>query len=168
MVQPNNFVSGILNTLQAYTAPSAICITTPAIAMFQRLGIFLLAVRVTMPLMADSVSVFDVVRFDEQRCESVPDRVASEAPLEVRLDDQPFSVIMRTAGADEDLAAGFLFTESVIADASDVARIETGRTPNIVNVSLAPRRAITIPTLLKQRRQVVMNSSCGMCGRRTL
>ena len=121
-----------------------------------------------MPLVADSVSVFDVVRFDQQQCDAVSDRVASEAPLEVRLDGQPFSVIMRTAGADEDLAAGFLFTEGVIADASDLQRIDTGTVPNVVNVSLAPRRAATVPVLLSQRRQVVMNSSCGMCGRRTL
>jgi FdhD protein len=118
--------------------------------------------------MADSVAVFDVVRFDQQVCETVHDQVAAEAPLEVRLEGQPFSVIMRTSGADEDLAAGFLFTEGVIADAGDVRAIETGREPNVVNVSLVPRRAATVPAILSQRRQVVMNSSCGMCGRRTL
>ena len=36
IVHPNACVSGIRKTLQAYTAPSAICMTTPAAAMGQR------------------------------------------------------------------------------------------------------------------------------------
>ena len=34
--QPNALVNGMRNTLQAYTAPSAICMTTPAAAITQR------------------------------------------------------------------------------------------------------------------------------------
>jgi FdhD protein len=75
---------------------------------------------------------------------------------------------MRTPGADGDLAAGFLFSEGVVAEAGEIQRIETGKSPNEVDVSLAPSRAAVVPELLSQRRQVVMNSSCGMCGRRTL
>ena len=36
IVHPNSCVSGIRKTLQAYTAPSAICMTTPAAAIGQR------------------------------------------------------------------------------------------------------------------------------------
>jgi FdhD protein len=39
------------------------------------------------------------------------DRVAVEEPLEVRVHGHPFAVIMRTPGADRELAAGFLFAE---------------------------------------------------------
>lgn len=119
-------------------------------------------------VMANSVQLYDVVRFDQLRSDMAPDRVAAEAPLEVRIEGQPFSVIMRTPGADEDLAAGFLFTEGVITEAGQVRRIDVGPSPNAINVSLVPRRATIVPHLLRQRRQVVMNSSCGLCGRRTL
>jgi FdhD protein len=118
--------------------------------------------------MADGVQPFDVVRFDGRRSSPHVDHVAAEAPLEVRLQGQPFSVIMRTPGADEDLAAGFLFSEGVVAEAGEIQRIEIGKSPNEIDVSLAPGRAAVVPDLLSQRRQVVMNSSCGMCGRRTL
>jgi FdhD protein len=118
--------------------------------------------------MADGVQPFDVVRFDGRRSSADIDRIAAEAALEVRLEGQPFSVIMRTPGADEDLAAGFLFSESVIAEAGEIRRMETSKTPNVIDVSLAPRRAAIVPELLSQRRHVVMNSSCGLCGRRTL
>src|SRR5580765_4748067 len=117
--------------------------------------------------MSDPVQSFDVVRFDAGRSVAGRDRIAAEAPLEVRLEGQPFSVIMRTPGADEDLAAGFLFSEGVVSEAAEIQQIDIVD-PNIVNVSLAPSRAAAVPDLLSQRRQVVMNSSCGMCGRRTL
>jgi hypothetical protein len=43
MLQPNCFDNGMRNTLQAYTAPSAIWRNTPAIAMTQRLAGFMSA-----------------------------------------------------------------------------------------------------------------------------
>src|SRR5260221_4410165 len=36
MLHPNCFASGVRKTLQAYTAPNAICRKTPAVAMTQR------------------------------------------------------------------------------------------------------------------------------------
>ena len=41
----------------------------------------------------------------------------------MRLHDQPFAVIMRTPGADRELAAGFLLAERVIAGADDLGTI---------------------------------------------
>jgi len=109
-----------------------------------------------------------VLKTDRQQTTEAVDRVAAEVPLEVRLHGEPFSVIMRTPGADHDLCIGFLFTEGVLRGAGDIARVEDGDAPNVVNVTLTPERATIVPELLGQRRQVAMNSSCGMCGRRTL
>src|SRR4051794_41675539 len=38
------------------------------------------------------------------------DLLATEEPLEIRVDGEPLTVTMRTPGDDIDLAAGFLFT----------------------------------------------------------
>lgn len=118
--------------------------------------------------MADAVQPFDVLRFDDQQPSAGIDRIAAEVALEVRLEHQPFSVIMRTPGDDRNLAAGFLLSEGVICGAEDVQSIEEGGSPNVVDVKLSEQRARAVPNLLSQRRQVVMNSSCGMCGRRSL
>ena len=118
--------------------------------------------------MADAFQVFDVVRVDDRGIRSAADHVAAEQPLEVRLEGHPFSVIMRTPGADEDLALGFLYSESVILRPGDVRRVERTDSPNVINVRLSRDRAEILPDLLGGRRQVVTNSSCGMCGRRTL
>src|SRR6185295_12505434 len=116
--------------------------TTPAAAMTQRLGMVVVWPRgYHFRLMPDAVQPFDVVRFDQRRSCADVDRIAAEAPLEVRLEGRPFSVIMRTPGADQDLAAGFLFSEGVIAEAGEIQHIDIGASPNAINVSLAPSRA---------------------------
>jgi FdhD protein len=102
------------------------------------------------------------------------DSAAAEEPLEVRLHGEPFAVIMRTPGADCELAAGFLLAERVITTADDLGTIahctdpDAGHPENIVNVTLADGPATAIEPLLAGRRQVTTSSACGMCGRRTI
>jgi FdhD protein len=102
------------------------------------------------------------------------DRAATEEPLEIRLHGRAFAVIMRTPGADPELAAGFLFSERVLTTVDDLVSIEPCSYPsaenpeNIVNVTLAPARETALADLLDQRRRIVTNASCGMCGRLTI
>jgi FdhD protein len=95
------------------------------------------------------------------------DVVAAEEPLEVRVDGEPIAVIMRTPGADGDLAAGFLHSERVIRSAGDIRELE--RHPdsrNLMNVRVTA--AESTASALSASRRVVMNSSCGLCGRVTI
>jgi FdhD protein len=57
------------------------------------------------------------------------DHAATEEPLEIRLHGRPFAVIMRTPGADRELAAGFLLSERVLASADDLGTLEYCTTP---------------------------------------
>ena len=124
--------------------------------------------------MSEALRTVDVVRVRGRARASESDRAATEEPLEVRLHGQPFAVIMRTPGADRELAAGFLLAERVIAGADDLGTIAHCRDPeadhpeNVVNVTLVNSSAAAIERLLAGRRQVTTNSSCGMCGRRTI
>ena len=112
-----------------------------------------------------AVRPVDVVR-DGTR--TVVDQVAVEEPLEVRLNGAPFAVIMRTPGADQDLALGFAFAEGLVARRADVERIDCDPSGDIVNIVFARGRGDAIAEALAGRRQVTVNSSCGLCGRRTL
>jgi FdhD protein len=102
------------------------------------------------------------------------DRAATEEPLEVRLHNKPFAVIMRTPGADRELASGFLLSEGVLKSADDLGTLEYCTDPgaehpeNIINVSLVNGAAESLDALLAGRRNVTTNSSCGMCGRLTI
>src|SRR5580765_6669337 len=116
----------------------------------------------------------DVVRVRGGARAAESDAAATEEPLEVRLHGQPFAVIMRTPGADRELAAGFLLAERVIAGADDLGTIAYCADPgadhpeNVVDVTLANGSAAAVERLLAGRRQVTTNASCGMCGRRTI
>jgi FdhD protein len=118
--------------------------------------------------MNDSSRSIDLWRFAGGRRDQARDRVVVEEALEVRLNGHPFAVIMRTPGADADLAAGFLFSEGVVRSKDDIQRIDIPEGASTLNVVLSRSRAEILPELLDSRRNVAQNSSCGFCGRRTL
>lgn len=92
----------------------------------------------------------------------------------MRVNGASFAVIMRTPGADRDLAAGFLLAEDVIRGADEIAAIEycedatdEGR-GNTLNVTVTGDAVARLTARLGERRQVMMTASCGLCGRRTI
>src|SRR5207245_10493693 len=60
-----------------------------------------------------------VLRYGEQT-ERRDDQLAAEEPLELRLDGEPLTVMMRTPGHDRELALGFCYGEGIIRDVADV------------------------------------------------
>jgi FdhD protein len=121
-----------------------------------------------------SFRTVDVTRVRGAEQTLATDCAAAEEPLEVRLHGRSFAVIMRTPGADRELAAGFLFAERVITSAADLGTIayctdqDAEHPENIVNVSLVDGSSATIERMLADRRQVTTNSSCGLCGRQSI
>jgi FdhD protein len=102
------------------------------------------------------------------------EHVAVEEPMEVRVNGAPFAVVMRTPGADRDLAAGFLLAEDVIHTSDEIGLIEycvdaddEGR-GNVLNVTVTGEAVTRLDDRLSNRRQVMMTASCGLCGRRTI
>jgi FdhD protein len=103
-----------------------------------------------------------------------PDRLATEEPMAVQArgpDQEPVSVsvTMRTPGNDFELAVGFLFTEGLVGDPSDVAAVRyCDVTPgeqhyNVVTVDLHVPFARDFGA-----RNFYASSSCGICGKASL
>jgi FdhD protein len=110
----------------------------------------------------------EVLRYEDGEVRRVTDELACEEPLEIRVRGRAISVAMRTPGHDDELAAGFLFTEGVIRRREDVLRIEPcGRDEagNVLNVQLAPDVYVDFDRLT---RHVFASSSCGVCGKATI
>jgi FdhD protein len=102
------------------------------------------------------------------------DLAAVEEPIEVRLHGRAFAVIMRTPGEDRALAAGFLLSEGVVRSAADIGAVEHCRHPdrpdghNVIDVYLVGESRSALDQVVAERRNVVTNSSCGLCGRLTI
>jgi FdhD protein len=100
-----------------------------------------------------------------------PDVLAVEEPLEIRVEGQAVAVVMRTPGADRELAAGFLLTEGIIKSARDLFDITTCVTPgnagagNTVDAALANPASFDVEKL---SRHVFTSSSCGICAKATI
>src|SRR6478752_2553287 len=139
-----------------------------------RMGLAMRGIIAVRWRMSEALRSVEVVRVRGGARTSQRDCAAAEEPLEVRLHGRPFAVIMRTPGADCELAAGFLLSERVITCADDLGAIAHCTEPtadhpeNIVNVTLANGSSEAIDRLLAARRQVTTTSSCGLCGRRTI
>src|SRR5687767_12493707 len=71
----------------------------------------------------DSFRGVDITRVCGAARTSDVDRAATEEPLEIRLHGRPFAVVMRTPGADRELAAGFLLSERVLRTPDDLGTI---------------------------------------------
>jgi len=89
-----------------------------------------------------------------------------EEPLLIRIDEKPYSVVMRTPGEELFHAAGFCLGEGIADTPDDFAAIGYCKDldPNVIDVRLTPKRREQIPDLLK-RRGFVSQTSCGICGK---
>jgi FdhD protein len=134
----------------------------------------------TVPGEKGSIRYFDIKRVEDDETCSVSDAVATEEPLEIRLAyshadgkraQKSISVTMRTPGNDEELAAGFLFTEGMIRRRADLESIAPCGPPapnglvNVVRVELG--RDVTVD-LDRLERHFYTSSSCGVCGKSSL
>lgn len=123
--------------------------------------------------------------------QSVPDLLAIEEPLEIRLayggaeagqpgslsggavagKMQNLAVTMRTPGHDADLALGFLFTEGIIAGGQDVEAVEHVFLPcseNRQNTIMITLKEGVVPNLRQAERNFYTTSSCGVCGKASI
>jgi FdhD protein len=114
----------------------------------------------------DTIAV-PIRRIHGEDTEAAGDLLAVEEPLEIRMDGRSLAITMRTPGHDFELAAGFLFSEGILAERSQIASIEWADDPkaNVVNVALAPG---VDADLSRAERNFYMTSSCGVCGKASI
>lgn len=126
-----------------------------------------------MPMTDLSKSV-NIKRFKAGAWSDEPDVVAVEEPLEIRLEfglqgkrqSKSLSVTMRTPGADGELVAGFLFTEGIVQNASEILSLKhQDFRKNVMLAAIAPEHSIEMNRL---ERHFYTTSSCGVCGKTSI
>jgi FdhD protein len=119
-----------------------------------------------------------ISRYDAGAWKTSDDEIASEEPLQLLLDGEPLSVIMRTPGNDIELALGLLHAERVITSLGDVVSLhisaETDEREARVAVAadLLESNAVDVrlarTAARRPRRSFLSSSACGVCGATTL
>ena len=115
-----------------------------------------------------------VRRWESGRWSESPDSVVMEEPLQLLLDGTPLSVVMRTPGADIELALGLFFAEGVVGSAADVRLLrisaESGESEQGVAVDASIVESNQVDVQLKvaparrPERSMLASSACGVCG----
>jgi FdhD protein len=110
-----------------------------------------------------SIALTSVDQWEDGALAHAHDYLAVEEPLEIRIGSTPISVTMRTPGHDLELAAGFLFTEGIISQRTDLLAIEIGGA-NTVQTRITEGAGAQ----LNFQRNFFAASSCGICGKATI
>jgi FdhD protein len=113
-----------------------------------------------------------ISRYERGEFEEKADDLATEEPLEIRIEGQSVAVLMRTPGHDRELAAGFLVGENIVRKADDIFEITVcgekaagSDETNVVNVTLKnPARF----DATKFSRNFISSASCGICGKTSI
>ncbi len=112
-----------------------------------------------------------VVVRDGAAADPEADAVTVEEPLEIRIDDEPVAVVMRTPGEDFDLVAGFLLTEAILPEPAALGTLSycpSASPPNernVVDVRLAAGVPFDGDGI---KRNFYATSSCGVCGKASI
>lgn len=123
-----------------------------------------------------------LVRWHADVVTTTDDELVVEEPLEIRVrtgDDprtaESIAIIMRTPGADDELAMGFLYSEGLIGGRGDVGAIVTGQdddglpSPNVLDIIATPEAALVERAHTGGvSRAFAVNASCGVCGRNSI
>lgn len=130
-------------------------------------------------LSGQSVKQIEIVKVKDKTSFSYKDDVSVEEPLEIRVvyylldkkESKKISVTMRTPGNDTELATGFLFTEGIITENT---QIKTTYSPekeclrNSKNSIIVELKEGFVPELMKMERNFYTTSSCGVCGKASI
>ena len=122
----------------------------------------------------DQVDHISIQKISAGEITEAYDQVAVEEPLEIQLAystvtgrlQKNIAVTMRTPGNDEELAAGFLFTEGIIKNKEAIHEIK--------QLSFDKNRALVTlheniqPVLVNASRNFYSTSSCGICGKASI
>ena len=115
-----------------------------------------------------------VRRWDSGRWSESPDAVVTEEPLQLLLNGEPLSLVMRTPGHDVELALGLFFAEGIARSVADIDLVrvsaDSGETDHGVRVDASILESNHVDIRLKAEprrkpeRSMLASSACGVCG----
>jgi len=99
--------------------------------------------------------------------EKIDDTLVIEEPLQININNQPFTVVMRTPGDDKELVRGLLFAEDIYKSDDNLITniVDTDNASTIINTNIS---SDTLGKGYLNKRSLLSVSSCGICGKQEL
>src|SRR5277367_836283 len=90
-----------------------------------------------------NIALTQVTQWENGEASRVEDYLAVEEPLEMRAGRFSLGLTLRTPGDDEELVAGFLFTEGIISRREDIVALrlpaDSAREKNVARLTFGPK-----------------------------
>lgn len=106
------------------------------------------------------------IRYNRLSFEPTEISLIAEEPLSIRVEGEPYVVVMRTPGDEIVHAAGLCFSEGIVDHPGDMVTIgfcEEENT-NVATITLTRKRRQAVADIL-DRKGFVSQTSCGICGK---
>lgn len=113
------------------------------------------------------ISHYEGKKYQHQQTQLVKDALTLEEALQIVINNRPFTVTMRTPGADKALIRGLLYSEDVYRQAVplSIQFRQKNAITTIAQITLAKQQ---LGTGIQSSRSLLSVSSCGICGRQEL
>jgi FdhD protein len=111
---------------------------------------------------------YEAIKISMSSKSQIKDSVVIEAPLQININEEPYTVVMRTPGNDKELIRGLLYAEDIYKgeESLNTLLIETTDTHfSIFNV-IIPNSELGKGYMNK--RSLLSVSSCGICGKQSI
>ncbi|SEB50846.1 FdhD protein [Tenacibaculum sp. MAR_2009_124] len=117
----------------------------------------------------EQVRAYDAIKASLESSLKLEDRLVVEAPLQININNQPYTVVMRTPGDDEYLIRGLLFAEDIFKKqfSFNLERVDDDHEyfNNILNVIISKD---DLGKGYLNKRTLLSVSSCGICGKKEI
>ena len=113
-------------------------------------------------------NTYEGLHIINQKQSITTDELVIEAPLQININTESYTVVMRTPGNDQDLVLGLLYAEDIYKNTDPVGFEiieEINTVPSIVNIIIAKEK---LGDGYLNKRTLLSVSSCGICGKQKL
>ncbi len=111
---------------------------------------------------------YEAIKVSNDKSQKFVDEIVTEAPLQININNEPYTVVMRTPGDDEHLIRGLLFAEDIYKANKIPTFTVVNDTENhftIINVQIAEN---LLGKGYMNKRSLLSVSSCGICGKQSI
>ncbi|MDO6675568.1 formate dehydrogenase accessory sulfurtransferase FdhD [Tenacibaculum sp. 1B UA] len=111
---------------------------------------------------------YQSIKLSNNSLEKFDDTLVVEAPLQININKEPYTVVMRTPGNDEELVRGLLYAEDIYKkkDGVKVDIIKTDKDfSTVINMEILKEK---LGKGYLNKRTLLSVSSCGICGKKEL